>query len=94
MPETETHIAGLEVAWDGRYLRQRCAWCGTVLLDYDLETLQSSDGGVPAPWPLGALVRQQGGSSWVEPTDPSDTHPEESRAPEDACVRLDPAVTR
>jgi len=30
------HIAGFPVRV-GRFFRQRCAWCGAVLIDYDLD---------------------------------------------------------
>lgn len=38
-----THIAGLDVQV-GRYLRQRCAWCGAMLSDYDLARVAVPEG--------------------------------------------------
>ncbi|MEZ0077383.1 hypothetical protein [Planotetraspora sp. GP83] len=35
MAESVVHIAGPDIQV-GAQLRQRCAWCGAVLLDYDL----------------------------------------------------------
>lgn len=31
-----THIAGMDITIAGRRLRQRCAWCGAILIDSDL----------------------------------------------------------
>ena len=91
----ETHIAGLDVLWDGRYLRQRCAWCGATLLDYDLTTINVPEGqeGPPATWPVGALVRRDGCASYTVDPEPSEQGGDLSVPPEDACARLDPAVT-
>ena len=71
------HIAGLEVVLFGRYLRQRCAWCGLVLVDYDLTLTASSDGSAPKGWPLNALVAVDGPGSW--------TLPETKRLPDNSC---------
>jgi hypothetical protein len=79
-----THIAGPDITIDGeygRYLRQRCAWCGDVLLEYDLARVAVPVGqpGPPATWPLGSLVSIDGPlSTVVEPVD---------RLPDDACAR-------
>jgi len=53
-----THIAGLNITVQDRYLRQRCAWCGVVLLDYDLANIQVSivPGGVSFSHEAGALL--------------------------------------
>jgi ribosomal protein L24E len=75
-----THIAGQHVTIDDHYLRQRCAWCGVVLLDYDLHRVAVPVGqeGPPATWPGGALVTVAGGASWI---------PEGEQLPDDACAR-------
>ena len=82
----ETHIASIDVTVDGRYLRQRCAWCGAVLLDYDLALIAVPEGQDPTPgtWPAGALVRTDGAVSSVV---------EAEVMPDDACARIDPAIT-
>jgi hypothetical protein len=72
------HIAGLEVCLFGRYLRQRCAWCGEILSDYDLTLTASSDGSRPKCWPVNALVAIDGPGSW--------TLPETDRLPDNACA--------
>lgn len=75
-----THIAGQHVTINDRYLRQRCAWCGHILLDYDLHRVAVPTGqeGPPATWPVGALVTVDGGASWTTEVD---------KLPDDACAR-------
>lgn len=95
---TESHIAGITVSWDGRYLRQRCSWCGHVLLDYDLTKVavmvppDGSDPEPPATWPVGAVIRTDGfmSSILVEPTEVAKL----AEVAPDACVFLDPEITR
>ena len=87
---TEAHIAGLDVEI-GPYLRQRCAWCGTILLDYDLRRVavqtEAEDKSV-GTWPVGEVIRVDGNmSSIVE-------HGGGDQLPEDSCAALDPSVTR
>jgi hypothetical protein len=31
-----THIAGMHINVNDRFIRQRCAWCGEILVDEDL----------------------------------------------------------
>lgn len=88
---TVTHIAANEVTIGANRLRQRCAWCGAVLLDYDLERVGVAvePGEVaesPAVWPMGRLVRVFGGQSYVLP--------DANELPDDACASLDDEVTR
>lgn len=86
-----THIAANDVTIGGRRLRQRCAWCGAVLLDYDLArvAVQVEPGEEPRPpatWPVGALVRVDGHySAALEDTD---------ELPDDACASVHDEVTR
>lgn len=56
---TETHIAGLDLEISGRYLIQRCAWCGTTLIAYDYaNTAVAGDKWEkPGTYPAGRLVR-------------------------------------
>lgn len=82
------HIAGLDVEVNG-CLRQRCAWCGVVLDDYDLRSIAVPVGQDPRPgtWQVGALVFSEGGVSYL-------VEPEEGdKLPDGACAALDPAVT-
>lgn len=84
-----THVAGLVVNVSS-HLRQRCAWCGAVLIDCDLERIAVPVGqeGPPATWEVGALVVVDGNASWVAEDQGDD------KLPEDACARLDHEVTR
>jgi hypothetical protein len=87
------HVAGPVVTVNERQ-RQRCAWCGTLLLDYDLKNIavQIPDDGSPPPppatWPVGAQVAVDGVASWevLQTKDPL-------LLPDNSCVELDPAVT-
>ncbi|WP_435109811.1 hypothetical protein [Nocardiopsis synnemataformans] len=83
-----THIAGLEIQVC-HYLRQRCAWCGATLIDYDLARIAVPEGQDPRPatWPAGALVAVDGSVKWVVDL------PKDSPLPADACAQLDPEVT-
>lgn len=84
-----THIAGLDISV-GCQLRQRCGWCGAVLIDQDLHNVAvlAEDADKPFPtWPIGALVRTDGCvTSVVEHEDGADL-------PDDACGSLDHDVT-
>ncbi|HEX6870524.1 MAG TPA: hypothetical protein VF163_05450 [Micromonosporaceae bacterium] len=60
------HLAGPAVNIDDRWLRQRCAWCGHLLIDYDLELVAVPEGqdAAPAVWLVGAQVAVLHGMSW------------------------------
>lgn len=86
-----THIAGTDILIGGRRLRQRCSWCGAVLLDYDLANVAvqvepGEEPQLPATWPIGRLVRVLGGASTVLA--------ETEELPADACGKVDDEVTR
>lgn len=84
------HIAGPKVLIGGHLLRQRCAWCGALLIDYDLNLIQVPLGQdpMPATWPEGDLVARDGALWYVV------DHVDGADLPEGACAKLDPAVTR
>ena len=89
---TVIHIAGLDTQI-GQHLRQRCAWCGAVLLDYDLTRLAAPVGMDPRPgtWTVGRLVEVADGNprgSWLV------EHADGDPLPGNACGALDPAATR
>lgn len=91
MPEPTgqiTHIAGL-VVHVGSLVRQRCAWCGAVIEDHDLDRIAVPIGHSPIPptWEPGALVVINGIGTWTIP------HEDGAQLPANACTRLDPAVT-
>jgi hypothetical protein len=58
-PETVVHIAGACLTLFGIFMRQRCEWCGVVLVEYDLRRIQVPIGqeGPPPYWEPGMLVR-------------------------------------
>lgn len=74
------HIAGPDIRVD-TLLRQRCAWCGELLLDYDLDRIAVPEGCDPTPsvWTVGKLVAVDGNASWEMP-DSGNSLPDESCA--------------
>lgn len=82
------HIAGPDVRVDDR-LRQRCAWCGTTLIDYALDRIAVpvDTDPTPAVWPVGALVGVYGYASYIV------DHDANSPLPEHTCAALDAEVT-
>lgn len=82
------HISGVHVQI-GTRLRQRCAWCGGVLLEYDLANIAVPVGSDPTPptWEPGRLVLVDDGMS------ASIAHVDGEDLPDNACALLDPAVT-
>lgn len=95
------HIVGLDVQV-GSARRQRCAWCGALLLDDDLTRMawtldpDGTDPGPPPVWPIGELIAVDGGVERVVPRDawPDSATPGEKRLPDGCCALLDPEVTR
>jgi hypothetical protein len=83
-----THVAGLQ-AQIGTRVRQRCAWCGVLLIDHDLQRIAAAGGQAERPpmWEVGGLVRADG-NLYV-----ALDHEEGSDVPADSCARLDDAVT-
>lgn len=83
------HIAGNDLRV-GAQLRQRCAWCGAVLIDHDLSTLMVPAGQedrAPATWPVGGLVELDG------PLSVAIAHNDGDRLPTNACAQLDHELT-
>lgn len=97
---TETHIPGEAVTVGGRYMRQRCEWCGKTLIDHDLSLVQvqivpGEEPRPPAHFPVGALVRLDGNAAFVlNPDDLGQDAAGHTVSPGDCCTQLDPAVTR
>lgn len=81
----KVHIAGIDVTVNDRWLRQRCAWCGLVLVDYDLTLVAVPVGqeGPPARWTIGALVAVDGSLSYEADLLPS------GRLPPETCARIE-----
>lgn len=82
------HIAGIHVHIND-LLRQRCAWCGAVLADYDLTRVMvpTDQPGPPPTFPVGDLIAVDGNAKWVV------DHRDGDQLPEGACARIDPEVT-
>jgi hypothetical protein len=78
------HVAGPCITFAGRWVRQRCVWCGHVLIDMDLARTANQS----ARWAVDALVHVDGSMSWVDTADDND----EGRVPDRCCMCLDPAV--
>ena len=80
------HITGMAVAL-GPFRRQRCAWCGEVLFDYDLRNTMvspnadGSPGEEPMPWKMADLVAHDGPAWFVVPMPPDD-----EPLPADSCT--------
>lgn len=77
------HIAGYPVEV-GNQIRQRCAWCGEILLALDQSRAIASPDGTPARppevWTMGAVVAMDGGRAWLHPHEEGATLPPESCA--------------
>lgn len=86
IPNGIVHIAGGQLSIGGRYLRQRCEWCGEKLIDYDLARIAVPIGQPwePAMWTPGELVWVDGSGSCVYES----VHMEngETRLPMNCCV--------
>lgn len=79
------HVAGMQIDIGGRYLRQRCSWCGEILIDYDLSMMAFavSPGEEPKPpamWQVGSLVLCDGPMSLTV------EHVDGERLPSTSCV--------
>ena len=91
---------------DGPIIRQRCSWCGALIRE-DRPTqmmvpIADADRTIP-DWPVGELIRLTGdGWPWIREIldvarDPTGEHANEVPLAEiapDACMLLDPEVTR
>lgn len=98
MTDEIVHIAGNPVQV-GTHLRQRCAWCGAVMIDQDLALTMvqiPEDGSEPASYPtwgVGELIARNGldgsmvSGSWVV------EHEAGQPVPDGCCAKLGPEVT-
>ena len=82
------HIVGIDIAINNLVL-QRCAWCGALLLHYDLERTMVPEGqDPPSVWPVGHFIAVDGGYKTLV------DFVNGNEFPDGACIKLDPAVTR
>lgn len=83
----EVHIAGTSVQIDGQYVRQRCAWCGAVLIDHTFSE--------PGEYDTAAIVFPDDSVVGRESSD----HPwtllvgVDDDLPDSSCTAIDPSVT-
>ena len=83
---TIVHIASNTVVMEGRYLRQRCVWCGELLHDVDMNTVQvcntsdAQDDELYPTWGTGRLVAVDGNHSYIV---------EGNKIPENCCYDVD-----
>lgn len=85
------HIAGLDVQV-GDQLRQRCSWCGSVILDVDtarvaFQVVEGQEGYKVSTWPVGALIGMNGAVTWVV------EHEDGKQLPPNACAQVPHEVT-
>lgn len=93
------HIAGPDITVDGHRLRQRCCWCGAIIIDVDLHNVAvkleegETEGRPYARWQPGSLVRVVGDNpKMFDRVDP-ELVDGEPKLPDDCCAYLDDAVT-
>lgn len=57
-----THIASDHITINDRFLRQRCGWCGAIIIDVDTARMATPIGqeGPYPTWPVGMLVLMDG----------------------------------
>ncbi len=81
------HIAGHPIQY-GTLLRQRCAWCGAIMIDDDLSLMASisSDGSPfkPLTWETNALVRIEGANPVTSEVIPESEH--QGKIPPGCCA--------
>lgn len=88
-----THVTGPVVTVDDRWLRQRCAWCGELLVSYDFERtagLIGTNGELPER-PGGfeerVFLTKDGGMMWTRsPEEIVASGEDPHRYPDDACL--------
>lgn len=101
---SQVHLVGPDITV-GTVQRQRCVWCGAMILEYDLANvsvqLQPGDDPEnpprPAVWPSGSLVLMTGTFPQMTTTIENVEHPRDTDSfaiPENSCLGLDPEITR
>lgn len=89
-----THIAAAPLDARGR-LRQRCGWCGALLVEYPVTGI--TDRSRLETFPIAGWVRilETAGQRYatVLPTEQHPDFPSRVDIPVDACLQIDPDVT-
>jgi hypothetical protein len=89
-----THVSAQALTWRGSYVRQRCAWCGAILIDEDLTRIcvPVEQAGDPYPtWPPDALIETDGCVTAVVEMDVLEDG--SVRMPDNACMKMPPELT-
>jgi len=86
-PASVTHIAGIDVEVQGRFLRQRCSWCGEILIDEDYANIaMPGEWKKPGHFEIGRLVRVHAGNPKHQEVLGDET------LPDDACAAVGPGL--
>lgn len=90
----QMHVAGPPIQVDS-WLRQRCSWCGAVIINQNLELTAvpvEPDGSAASypTWEMGAVVAIDGGLSYVVAAPTEEFRMDDYQA---CCISLDPEVT-
>jgi hypothetical protein len=97
-PGVVVHFAGQDMEING-VKRQRCLWCGSLLIEWDLARVMvrvPEDGSPPVGpgvFEVGANIGQADGMSWIVPKEEHPEHPGSYVIPDASCALLDPSVT-
>jgi hypothetical protein len=85
------HIAGFEVQFAER-IRQRCSWCGEVLIDQELALVTMHPWSEFTVWPAGKQILHDGNLWTVLEDEPGDM-PGTTNVDLRSCMRLPPELT-
>jgi len=80
-----THLAGIDITVEGRFVRQRCSWCGELLISTDVTILAVPVGqdNTFRSWEVGAWVEvTTGNPTCYMVVDP----PAEDKFPDNSCI--------
>lgn len=100
LTQSQCHIVGPALTMNsptrGVVQRQRCLWCGALILEMELDRIAvqiPADGSPPQPpatWEPGAVIRMEGDNPKISSV--VEVGPED-RLPDDACANIDYDVT-
>ncbi len=83
MAKPVAHVIAQELILEGRYRRQRCAWCGEALLDEDLSLIMVQEGQeLPPAFESGTWLE-------VEPGFMQIVTPEDGKFPKNSCMAIE-----
>lgn len=102
-PGPVIHVAGVAMRVTD-HIRQRCSWCGAVLIDVDITTIDRPAADVAdldpddpfawyPVWETGRLVAHDGAASYLVDDIPSPSNPDIPGIPPESCMALHPDLT-